>query len=63
MKCIRTKQIHEYNSNIIIYRYIDIFFIKVSPCKHEKQYNTKNTGHSLRVMRDCNNYINTIIET
>ena len=23
-------------------RYIDIFFIKVSPCKHEIQYNTKN---------------------
>ena len=37
--------------------------VKVSPCKHEIQYNTKNTGHSLRVRRDCNNYINTIIET
>ena len=32
-------------------RWIDRFFIKVSPCRHEH-----------RVMRDSNNYINTIIQ-
>ena len=41
---------------------IDRYFIKVSPCKHQIQYNTKTGMHSHRVlMRNCNNYVKQLL--